>query len=199
MMDNGAFIPALSMNDCPLVAASNTTAPNASLWEPPFSNCSHLWVLPVQMLLNSIKGLVTHMDAACGSQCCLFKMHKSAFVANIRGCLGRNLIQVRDEQITLLSSRASRKSRPPPRQRSQNSTIFPCSYLWDVTNEEWSYPKKKGFNKRKTTVLRMAVRNHYRHGLLHSLNRQKHFFFFPHSKLQQRYTQNEQVTQKHSW
>lgn len=147
---------------------------------------SHLRVLPVQMLLNSIKGLVTHMDAACGSQCCLFKMHKSAFVANIRGCLGRNPIQVRDEQITLLSSgvvRASRKSRPPPRQRSQNSTIFPCSYMWDVTNGERSYPKKKGFNKRKTTVLWMAVGIHYRHRLLHSLNRQKHIFFFPPFKI----------------
>lgn len=150
------------------------------------------------MLLNSIKVLVTHMDAACGSQCCLFKMHKSAFVANIRGCLGKNPIQVRDEQITLLFSRvvrASRKSWLPPRQRSQNSTIFPCCYLWDVTNVERLFPKKKGFNKRKT-VLWMAVRIHYRHGLLHSLNRQKHFFFFPHSKLQQRYTQNKQVTQK---
>lgn len=55
--------------------------------------------------------------------------------------------------------------------------FFPCCYLWDVTKEEKSDPKKKGFNKRKTTVLRMAVRIHYRHGLLHSLNRQKHFFF----------------------
>lgn len=118
------------------------------------------------------------MGTACGSQWCLFKMHKSAFVVNIRGCLGKNLIQVWDEQITLLSSRVvrvSRKSWPPPRQRSYNSTIFPSCYLWDMTKEERSYPKKKGFNKRKT-VLRMAVRIHYRHGLLHSLNRQKHFF-----------------------
>lgn len=115
------------------------------------------------------------------------------------GRLGKNPIQVRDEQINLLSSRAasaSPKSQPPPRQQRQNPTIFPYSYPWDVTHEEPLYPKKKCFNKRKTIVLRMAVRIHYRHGLLHSLNRQK--TVLPHSKLQQRYTQNEQVTQKHS-
>lgn len=128
-MDNGAFKPALSMSDRPLVATHNITAPNASFMRvTSFSNCSHLRVLPVQMLLNSIKVLVTHMDTACGSQCCLFKMHKSAFVANIRGCLGKNPIQVGDKQITLLSDRVARaswKSRPPPSQQSQNSTIFP--------------------------------------------------------------------------
>lgn len=50
-----------------------------------FFNWSHLRVLSMQMLLTSIKALVTHMEAGCGTQCGLFKMHKSAFVANIRG------------------------------------------------------------------------------------------------------------------
>lgn len=58
----------------------------------------------MQMLLTSIKVLVTHMEAAFRSQYGLLKMHKSAFVANIRGRLGKNPIQVRDEQVTLLSS-----------------------------------------------------------------------------------------------
>lgn len=127
--DNRAFITALSMGGCPLVARSKHNSSKCIIYESHlFSNCSHLWLLSVQMLLNSIKVLVTHMDTACGSQCCLFKMHKSAFVVNIRGCLGKNPIQVWDEQITLLSNRvvrASWKSRPAPSQQSQNSNHFP--------------------------------------------------------------------------
>lgn len=128
-MDNRAFINSIINERLPPCGQIEHNSSKCIIYESHlFSNRSHLWLLSVQMLLNSIKVLVTHMDTACGSQCCLFKMHKSAFVANIRGCLGKNPIQVWDEQIALLSNRvvrASWKSRPAPSQQSQNSNHFP--------------------------------------------------------------------------
>lgn len=75
------------------------------------SNCSHLWAMPLQMLLNGIKVLVTHVEAmtAYGLQCGLFMIYKSALLFTSGGglFLGKNLIWVSDEQIALLSSKIS--------------------------------------------------------------------------------------------
>ena len=85
-----------------------------------YSKWSHLWALPLQMLLNCIKERVTHVEAttARGLQCGLFTIHKSALLFTSGGRLGKNLIWVSDEQIALLSSKISLEV--------SNETIF----LW---------------------------------------------------------------------
>lgn len=98
------------------------------------------------------------MEAACGSQCGLFKMHKSAFVANIRGLPRKesNLSSRWTNNPFVLQSNALSKRL---KKKSASSTVaepyfhhfsLQLSVGRDTKNSH--IQKKKCFNKRKTIV-----------------------------------------------
>lgn len=103
------------------------------------NHCSHVWAVPLQMLLNSIKARVTHVEAmtARGSQCDPFTIYKSALLFTLwgGGCLGKNLVWVSDEQVALLSTKEISLE-------MSNETIF----LWKVsTNSPPTRQQKNRF------------------------------------------------------
>lgn len=112
------------------------------------SNCSHLWALPLQMLLNSIKSLVTHVEAitAWGSQCGLFTIYKWALLLTSGGALERISSELRANKTLYCPPTSAWKWARDhlPLKRSTSSSyvtakkqiqyLFPCYYLRDVTD-----------------------------------------------------------------
>lgn len=132
---------------------------------------------------------------ACALQWGLFMICKSALLFTLGGALERIWSELH----------MNKNFYCPPKKETSSGTIhlrwwssyatmfsiFPSDYYSEIwqseTTQKLLYPKKKErktkcFNKKEiNTVLWMAVRIHYRHGLLHSSRdrQQKHFAKHP--------------------